>query len=258
MIQFPHISPEIVRIGPLAIRWYGMMYLVGFGASYLLVSRQIKRRGLPLGRDFVESLYTYLILGLLLGARLGYAVFYNLPFYLSHPFDILAVWHGGMSFHGGLIGTVLAGFLFCKRSKIDFWLIADLVVVPAPIGLALGRLGNFINGELYGRVTDAPWAMVFPDGGPLPRHPSQLYEIFMEGLVLFIIMWSLKDRKFSPGALTAIFIMLYGTFRFVLEFFREPDPQLGYIIFNSITMGQLLSASMVAAGLGILFLRRAK
>jgi len=258
MIPFPNISPEIVRIGPLAVRWYGMMYLVGFGASYLLVGRQIKKKGLPFAEDFVESLYTYLILGLLLGARLGYVVFYNPLHYLSHPLDIVAVWHGGMSFHGGLIGTALAGLLFCRQVKADFWATADLIVVPAPIGLALGRFGNFINGELYGRVTDAPWGMVFPGGGPQPRHPSQLYEIFLEGVVLFIVMWAIKDRAFRPGVLASVFLILYGTFRFVVEFFREPDAQLGYVLFNFITMGQVLSASMIVIGLCILFPRKAK
>ncbi|HEX8948441.1 MAG TPA: prolipoprotein diacylglyceryl transferase [Dissulfurispiraceae bacterium] len=256
MISYPQINPEIVRVGPLAVRWYGMMYLAGFAASYLLVKYQIKKKGQALEKDFVESLYSYLILGLLLGARLGYVVFYNLAYYVQHPLEVFAVWHGGMSFHGGLIGSIAAGILFCRSARVDFWLLADFVIATAPIGLGLGRLGNFINGELYGRPSDVPWAMVFPTGGPLPRHPSQLYELFLEGVVLFTVLWMLRSRKMGPGTLTAVFIMLYGLFRFVVEFFREPDPQLGYIIGGIFTMGQALSASMIVAGAVIYYLRK--
>lgn len=255
MIPYPNISPEIVKIGPFAVRWYGMMYLIGFASSYFLVRYQIKKKGLQLGRDFVESLYSYLILGLLLGARLGYVIFYNLSYYVQHPLEIFAIWHGGMSFHGGLIGSVIAGILFCKKLRIDVWQIADIVIVTVPIGLGLGRLGNFINGELYGRVADVPWAMVFPTGGPLPRHPSQLYEFLLEGVVLFSVLWILKDRGFRTGILFSLFIVFYGVFRFFVEFFREPDPQLGFIL-GPFTMGQALSALMMIFGLGILYLRK--
>ncbi len=255
MIPYPNIDPVIVRIGPLAFRWYGVMYLIGFASSYLLVRLQIKKKGLDFGQDFVDSLYSYLILGLLLGARLGYVVFYDLSEYMRHPLEIFALWHGGMSFHGGLIGSIVSGIFFCKKSRADYWQVADLVAVTAPIGLGFGRLGNFINGELYGRVTAVPWAMVFPGGGPLPRHPSQLYEFFLEGVVLFTVLWLLKDRISRSGILTALFLTLYGIFRFVLEFFREPDVQLGYIL-GPFTMGQLLSASMVAAGVLLLFIRK--
>jgi phosphatidylglycerol:prolipoprotein diacylglycerol transferase len=254
MIPYPNISPEIVRIGPFAVRWYGVMYLLGFGASYSLVRYQITKKKMRVGRDFVDSLYSYLILGLLLGARLGYVLFYDLPTYLSHPLEVFAVWHGGMSFHGGFIGSIIAGLLFCRKAQVDFWLMADLVLATAPIGLGLGRLGNFINGELYGRVSNEPWAMVFPSGGPLPRHPSQLYEIFLEGFVLFTVMWLLKERGFKTGVLTSLFIILYGTFRFIVEFFREPDAQLGFIL-GPFTMGQLLSSLMVLAGAALLSLR---
>ncbi len=254
MIAYPHIDPVIVRIGPLAVRWYGMMYLLGFTSSYLLVRHQIRKKDLNFGRDFVDSLYSYLILGLLIGARLGYVVFYDLPEYIGNPLEVFALWHGGMSFHGGLIGSIVAGIFFCKKTKIDFWQVADLVIVTAPIGLGFGRLGNFINGELYGRVTDVPWAMVFPSGGPMPRHPSQLYEFFLEGVILFTVLWILKNKGFRTGVLSSFFLILYGIFRFVVEFFREPDVQLGYI-FGPFTMGQLLSSSMIGAGLVILFLR---
>jgi phosphatidylglycerol:prolipoprotein diacylglycerol transferase len=248
MIPYPKISPEIVRVGPFAIRWYGVMYLLGFAASYLLVKYQIRKKKLQLPEDFLDSLYSYVIIGLLLGARLGYVLFYDLPSYLRHPLEIFAVWHGGMSFHGGLIGCIIAGILFSRKFRIDFWKTADLVIVTAPIGLGLGRLGNFINGELYGRVTDVPWAMVFPGGGPLPRHPSQLYEFFLEGVVLFTLLWKLKDKDLRPGMLTAFFLIFYGLFRFLVEFFRQPDVQLGFII-GPFTMGQLLSSAMILFGL---------
>ena len=230
------------------------MYLIGFASSYLLVQYQLKKSG-NRNRVDIDSLYSYLILGLLAGARLGYTVFYNPAFYLGHPLEVFAVWHGGMSFHGGLIGSVVAGSLFCKKFKVNFWHTADLIIVTAPIGLGLGRLGNFINGELYGRVTDVPWAMVFPSGGPLPRHPSQLYEFFLEGVVLFVVLWILRRKHFKPGILTSLFLVLYGAFRFFAEFFREPDEQLGYVL-SIFTMGQVLSLFMLLAGLIILFLRQ--
>ncbi len=257
MIPYPHISPEIVRVGPIAVRWYGVMYLAGFAASYVLVMHQIKKKGLDLGRDFLDSLYTFIVLGLIIGARLGYVLFYNLSFYVRNPLDIFALWEGGMSFHGGLIGSVLAGIWCCKRSAKDPWQVADLVMATAPIGLGFGRLGNFINGELYGRVADVPWAMVFPAGGPLPRHPSELYEFFLEGVVLFTVLWMAKDRVRTTGVLTSLFIALYGVFRFAVEFFREPDAQLGFVL-GPFTMGQFLSASMAFAGALLLCLRLKK
>ncbi len=257
MIPYPHINPEIVRVGPIAVRWYGVMYLIGFAASYVLVMHQIKKKGLDLGRDFLDSLYTFIVLGLIIGARLGYVLFYNFSFYVRNPLDIFALWEGGMSFHGGLIGSVLAGIWCCKRSAKDPWQVADLVMATAPIGLGFGRLGNFINGELYGRVTDVPWAMVFPAGGPFPRHPSELYEFFLEGVVLFTILWMVKDRVRTTGVLTSLFITLYGVFRFTLEFFREPDPQLGYVV-GPFTMGQVLSATMAFTGVALLCLKLKK
>ncbi len=252
MLQYPNINPVIVRVGPLAVRWYGMMYLIGFASSYFLVKYQLKKSG-NRDRFDVDSLYSYVIIGLLAGARLGYVVFYNLPFYLEHPLELFAVWHGGMSFHGGLIGSVVAGYLFCKKMKLNFWHTADLVIVTAPIGLGLGRLANFINGELYGRVTDVAWAMVFPAGGPAPRHPSQLYEFFLEGVVLFVVLWILRRKNYKPGILTSVFLILYGAFRFFVEFFREPDAQLGYVL-GMFTMGQVLSLSMLLAGLVLAFI----
>lgn len=257
MIPYPNIDPVIIRIGPFAVRWYGVMYLLGFTASFFLVRHQIKKKGLKFAEAFVDSLYSYLILGLLVGARLGYVVFYDLPEYIRNPLEIFALWHGGMSFHGGLMGSIVAGIVFCRRSKVDFWQVSDLVIVTAPIGLGLGRLGNFINGELYGRVANMPWAMVFPGGGPLPRHPSQLYELFLEGVVLFTVLWVLKDRVSRSGVLTSFFLLFYGIFRFALEFVREPDVQLGYIL-GPFTMGQVLSSSMVVIGAVLLYIRKSR
>ncbi|MBF0329276.1 MAG: prolipoprotein diacylglyceryl transferase [Nitrospirae bacterium] len=257
MIPFPNISPEIINIGPFAVRWYGMMYLLGFLASYLLIKAQIKKKGLAFGAEFVESLFSYLILGLILGARLGYVVFYNPTYYVSHPIEIFAVWQGGMSFHGGLIGVIVAGLLFSRKTFSDFWILSDLIVATAPIGIGLGRLGNFINAELYGRITDVPWAVLFPSGGPLPRHPSQLYELFLEGILLFVIMWFLKNKNFSNGVISGLFLIFYGVFRFIVEFFREPDAQVGFIL-GFLTMGQVLCAVMIAAGLVIIRLRMQK
>jgi len=257
MIPFPNIDPVIIKVGLLSVRWYGVMYLIGFASSYLLVGYQISKRKLGMGMKDIESLYSSLILGLVIGGRLGYVLFYNLSDYIRNPIEIFAVWHGGMSFHGGLIGSIIAGVIFCRRHRMDFWRVSDLIIVTVPIGLGLGRLANFINGELYGRVTDVPWGMVFPSGGPLPRHPSQLYESLLEGVTLFTILWFLKDRDLKPGLLTSLFLILYGVFRFFVELFREPDQQLGFIL-GPFTMGQTLSAIMISVGVGILFCRDKK
>jgi phosphatidylglycerol:prolipoprotein diacylglycerol transferase len=243
-----HIDPILIQFGPIRISWYGLMYVFGFIASYLLVRFQLKKKkDFGITQSEVEDLYFYLIIGLFVGARLGYVLFYDFSRYLNHPLEIFAVWHGGMSFHGGLIGVVLVSILFCWKKQKSFWKIADLFVVTAPIGLGLGRIGNFINGELYGRITHVPWAMVFPAGGSVPRHPSQLYESALEGWILFAILWNLKDRKLPPGSLLAIFLVLYGIFRFFLEFFRQPDPQLGFV-WGPLTLGQILCMLMIGGG----------
>ncbi|HEC98479.1 MAG TPA: prolipoprotein diacylglyceryl transferase [Nitrospirae bacterium] len=254
MIPYPAIKPYIIKVGPLQVRWYGVMYLIGFASSYLLVKYQIRKKGIGIDGRTVDDLYFYIILGLILGARLGYVLFYNFSEYLQNPLEIFAVWHGGMSFHGGLIGSIFAGICFCRKRGLDSWLVADLVIATAPIGLGLGRIGNFINCELYGRVTNVPWAMVFPCGGGLPRHPSQLYEAFFEGVVLFIVLWYMKDRIKITGGLTALFLILYGVIRFSLEFFREPDAQLGFIV-AFFTMGQILSFAMVLVGIMVYLYR---
>ena len=202
-------NPIMIDLGLIKISWYGMMYVLGFIGSYLLVRYEMKRKDFGITRIEVENLYFYLIIGLMVGARLGYVLFYDLRMFLSNPLEIFAIWRGGMSFHVGLIGVLIVGVLFSWRNKKSFWKVADLVIVTAPIGLGLGRMGNFINGELYGRVTTLPWGMIFPRGGSLLRHPSQLYESALEGGVLFAILWFLKDKKLPIGGLLALFIFFY-------------------------------------------------
>jgi phosphatidylglycerol:prolipoprotein diacylglycerol transferase len=258
MIPYPNINPDLFRIGPVHVRWYGLMYALGFLASYFLIKHQEKSRPIGLSRTNIQDLMFYLAIGLLAGGRLGYVLFYqymNFSDFVRNPLEIIAVWRGGMSFHGGLIGTVIAGWWFCRRKGLPFWAVGDRVIVTAPIGLGLGRMGNFINGELFGRPSGVPWAMIFPEGGPLPRHPSQLYEAFAEGLVLFIVLWILRRRRLPDGMMVAFFLFFYGAFRFLLEFFREPDAHLGFIL-GPLSMGQLLSACMVGAGLLVALLRK--
>ncbi len=262
MLAYPHINPVILSLGPLQVRWYGLMYVLGFIATYWLVGVQARRHKWKELLANVDNLNLFLILGIILGGRLGYVLIYNFGYYLAHPMEIIATWDGGMSFHGGCIGALLAGYGYCRCKKLDFWKTVDLYIVTAPIGLFFGRLGNFINGELYGRVTDVPWAMIFPDGGPLPRHPSQLYEAMLEGVFLFILLWSLKDKPWRPqnqnwphGSLLALFLCGYGCCRFVVEFFREPDIQMGFIVAH-LSMGQLLCMLMVVIGAGLWFVRK--
>ena len=253
MIAFPEIDPVIFRLGPLAPRWYGLMYLVGFAGGYLTIRRQLRDTAPSISREQVEGLVLWAAVGLIVGARLGEVFFYQWPnwrHYLADPLEIIAVWHGGMSFHGGLIGAVLAGTLFLRRQGMPFWPVSDACFLAVPIGLGAGRLGNFINGELFGRITEMPWGMVFPGGGPLPRHPSQIYELLLEGPLLFWFLWRARLSG-RPGALTARFLLGYAAARFAVEFFREPDPQLGFLV-GFLTMGQLLSLAMAAAGIMIL------
>jgi phosphatidylglycerol:prolipoprotein diacylglycerol transferase len=247
-----HIDPVLIKLGHFHVGWYGLMYVFGFIASYLLVRYQMRKKAFGISRQEVENLYVYLIIGLIIGGRVGYVLFYNLPLYLKAPLEIFAIWHGGISFHGGLLGVLIVGIVFCWKHKKSFWKIADLFIVTAPVGLGLGRIGNFINGELYGRVTSVPWGMIFPKGGLLPRHPSQLYESALEGGILFVILWLLKDKKLPNGGLLAVFLFMYGVFRFFVEFFREPDQQLGFIL-GPLTMGQLLSALMIISGITLFF-----
>jgi len=257
MIPYPSIDPIIVRIGPLALRWYGLMYLLGFGAAYVLVRRQVvEENAAGRGRESVaaefgqlDGMLISLVVGVVLGGRLGYVFFYNFSYFSQHPLEILATWHGGMSFHGGLVGALTAGWLYCRANALPFWKWADRFVVTAPIGLGLGRLGNFINGELFGRPADVPWAMVFPQGGPVPRHPSQLYEAFLEGVLLFALLWPQRHRPWPQGRKVALFFMLYAVCRIGVEFFREPDPQLGFVLSGTATMGQVLSLALLLLGM---------
>ena len=256
MLTYPQIDPVIFHVGPLAVRWYGLMYLLGFGAAYLLIRHLSRLRELSLSKDGVSDLLFYLVLGVIVGGRLGYILFYNLGQYLSHPLEIFAVWQGGMSFHGGLLGVFAATVIFCRRRKLPILLTGDILVTSATIGLGLGRIGNFINAELWGRVTDLPWGMVFPGGGPLPRHPSQLYEATLEGLLLFLILYLLNRRKVAEGVPFFCFFIGYGLFRFLVEFVRQPDAQLGFLWWGA-TMGQLLSLPMMLFGIaGIFYLNR--
>lgn len=247
MLPFPKIDPNIIEIGPFALRWYGLMYLLGFLATYFLISAQRRARDIGLQGKMLQDLIFYLAVGLIVGARFGYVLFYQMPNiaeYLQNPLEIIAIWHGGMSFHGGLLGAILGGALFCRKRRLPFWETGDAVMVTAPVALGLGRLGNFINGELFGRPSSVPWAMVFPTGGPEPRHPSQLYEAALEGALLFFVLWKLKDLQLRPGALVCLFLGGYGTLRFFVEFFRQPDPQLG-LFWGLISMGQILSMGMI-------------
>ena len=252
MIPYPHVPPEIFRIGPFAVRWYGMMYVIGFASSYFLVVHEAKRSAKGVTKAQIDDIYFYLVLGLLIGARLGYVIFYNLPFYIDHPLEIFVLWHGGMSFHGGAVGTFALGYWAMRRRGLPFLTMADLIIPTAPIGIFFGRIGNFINGELYGRPTTVPWAMVFPEGVVVARHPSQLYEALLEGVVLFAILWLYRKRKKHEGDVFAVFLICYGLFRTFCEIFREPDIQVGYIL-GFLTMGQILSLAMLAIGLLLKF-----
>lgn len=259
-MTFPNIDPILLSIGPLHVRWYGLMYVLGFMASYLLVRRQIRLFAYQELEAYFENMNLVLILSVVLGGRLGYVLFYNFSYYLHHPLEIPATWTGGMSFHGACIGVLVGGWLYLRKTKLDYWKVADIYVVTVPIGLGFGRLGNFINGELYGRVTDVPWGMIFPGGGPLARHPSQLYEMFLEGIVLFSILWSQKhwpwqgNPRWPHGSMVFLFLICYGSFRFLVETVREPDPQLGFL-FGLLTMGQLLSSLMIVTGVLLWIIR---
>ncbi len=261
MINYPHIDPIALNIGPLAIHWYGIMYLVGLAVGWFLGSYRIKRNYLPSSlKNFTQTefgdLLLYIAFGLLLGGRLGYMFFYKTSLLYTAPTEFFKIWHGGMSFHGGLIGATLAILIFCKQHKLNFFALADFVAPLAPPAFLFGRIGNFINGELWGKVSDVPWAMVFPHAGPLPRHPTQLYEGLLEGVLLFIILWLFTnnpDKQRPLMSVSGLFLICYGIFRCLIEFFRMPDQHLGYLAFDWLTMGQLLSVPMIVCGI-ILFI----
>ena len=250
-MQFPHIDPVFLRLGPLEFRWYGLMYILSFIAAYFLIRSGVRRKKLPLSQDDVADLLFVLALGVILGGRFGYVLFYNLGYYISQPLKIFAVWEGGMSFHGGFLGVICAAFWYSRKKKIGFLELTDLCIITVPIGLGLGRLGNFINGELYGRVTSVPWGVIFPGGGPLPRHPSQLYEAILEGPLIFAVLWLLRRKERPTGVLFWTFIAMYGAARSFVELFREPDTQIGYL-FGMLSMGQVLSLPMLLIGIAMI------
>jgi len=258
LIVFPQIDPVIFQVGPLAVRWYGLMYLLGFLGSYFVIRHLACWRNLELSSDQLSDLLFYGVIGVILGGRLGYTIFYDFSHYVRHPLKIFAVWEGGMSFHGGLIGVIVCALIFCRRKKLPVLLLGDILTTAAPVGLGLGRLGNFINGELWGRITACPWGIVFPGAGPEPRHPSQLYEAVCEGPLLFLLLYLLHRRKVSEGVVFFSFFLGYGVIRFGLEFFRQPDSHLGFL-WGGATMGQLLSLPMIlfgAVGLAVILKKR--
>jgi phosphatidylglycerol:prolipoprotein diacylglycerol transferase len=257
-IQFPKwITPVFLDLGPIQLRWYGLMYMISFVAGYFLLKRLVKLKKLSLTTDDLYDLLFFLILGVMIGGRIGYVLFYDLGSYLQRPIEILYIWQGGMSFHGGFVGVVLATLFLCWRRGWNFWEISDLVCAGFPIGLGLVRLGNFINGELYGRQTTLPWGVIFPAGGDVARHPSQIYEALLEGLVLFVIVQWLYRKNLYPGTVTWALIGFYGLFRFLVEFVREPDAHIGFDL-GPFTRGQLLTFPMLVVGLAMfaIFARR--
>ncbi|MDG1690542.1 MAG: prolipoprotein diacylglyceryl transferase [Alphaproteobacteria bacterium] len=271
-MPFPNIDPVIFELGPFAIRWYSLAYIIGLMAGWKYIARLNRTPALwskgalpnglttPAKEDDIDDMLLWLTLGVILGGRLGYVLFYNTSYYLANPGDALAVWQGGMSFHGGALGVIISVLIFARKRGIPLLALGDMVAITTPLGLGLGRLANFINSELWGRVSDVPWAVVFPNGGPLPRHPSQLYEAALEGLLLLLVLnilaWKFKALS-KPGLLTGLFLIGYGASRAFVEFFREPDAHLGFL-FDAITMGQILSLPMIGAGIGFVYWALAK
>lgn len=254
MISYPSINPIAFHIGPFSIYWYGLMYLVGFVACWGMLALRIKRS--PFARGFsleqLSDIIFYAAIGVIVGGRLGYMLFYAWPSLIENPLSLFKVWQGGMSFHGGLLGVIIALWMYSYKINKSLVDLTDFVAPVVPIGLAVGRMGNFINGELWGRVTDVPWAMIFPNGGELPRHPSVLYEFLLEGVAMFVILWFFSQKRRPRWAVSGLFLLCYGLFRFCIEFFREPDAQIGFVAFGWLTKGQLLSLPMFILGIGML------
>jgi phosphatidylglycerol:prolipoprotein diacylglycerol transferase len=250
MIAFPDIDPVAFRLGPLAIRWYGLSYIVGIAVGWWLLARRARQQVTEWTAEQVSDLVFYVALGAVLGGRVGYVLFYKFGDYLANPLAIFKVWEGGMSFHGGLLGAILAMLLFARREGKSFFGVSDFLAPVVPVGLFTGRIANFINSELWGAPTDKPWGVVFPhpDAGGIPRHPSQLYEAFLEGLVLFVILWWFSSKPRPPAAVSGLFLAGYGVFRFMVEFVRMPDAHLGYLAFGWLTMGHVLSSPMILIG----------
>jgi phosphatidylglycerol---prolipoprotein diacylglyceryl transferase len=258
-IPYPNIDPVFLHLGPVQLRWYGLMYMLSFIIGFFVLRRYAKYRKLNLSTDDLYDLLFYLILGVMIGGRLGYVLFYDLGSYIREPLSIFAIWQGGMSFHGGLVGMILAAIYITRKKGWNFWEIADLGCAAAPIGLGLGRIGNFINGELFGRPSNLPWAMVFPEGGAMPRHPSQLYEALLEGLLLFFILRWIYRKNYYPGTVFWALLAFYGLFRFLVEFVREPDAQIGFDL-GPFTRGQELTVPMLVLGtvMMIIYARRSR
>ena len=247
------IDPIAFSIGAFQVHWYGLTYLIGFATAWLLAMSRAGKPAWGWKREEVDGLITAAALGVVLGARLGYCLFYDPIYFAQHPLDIFKVWHGGMSFHGGAIGVIIAAVLFCRSTGRKFLEVGDFIAPLAAPGLLAGRLGNFINGELWGRATSAPWGVIFPTGGNVPRHPSQLYEAGLEGLVLFVVLWWYSARQPARGRVSGLFLVAYALARSFAEFFREPDAHLGYLALGWLTMGQILCLPMLLAGLYLLF-----
>ena len=257
MLIHPDFDPVAFSVGPLHVRWYGLMYLLGFLVGWALGRYRARQPQSGWSAEQVDDLVFYVALGVILGGRVGYLVFYGFSGFLHDPLIVFRVWEGGMSFHGGFLGVLLAMVLFSRKYQRPFWVSVDFIAPLVAPGILFGRIGNFINGELWGRVTDLPWGMVFSQTGDhLPRHPSQLYEAALEGIALFIIVWLYSSRPRPMMAVSGVFALSYGLFRLLVEFVRQPDPQLGYLAFGWLTMGQLLSLPLIAVGLVLLILSR--
>lgn len=253
MVHYPQIDPVAVSLGPFDVHWYGVMYLLGFAAAWWLARRQLARPWVTIERTHIDDLIFYGALGVILGGRIGYVLFYNLDRFLEQPAWLFQVWEGGMSFHGGLLGVILAMVWYSWRTGIPAGALMDFVAPLVPLGLGLGRLGNFIGQELWGRPSDVPWAMIFPaDPLALPRHPSQLYQFMLEGLVLFGLLWWYSSRPRPRWSVAALFLLLYGSFRFLVEFVREPDHHIGLEAFGWMTRGQELSLPMIVIGASVM------
>jgi len=252
-IPFPAIDPVAISLGPLAIRWYALAYIVGLLIGWRYCLFLAGRPPHLVGRQDVDDFLVWATLGVVLGGRIGYVLFYKPGYYVFHPAEALYVWHGGMSFHGGALGVTIAILLFTRAREIPLFAFSDIISAAIPIGLFFGRIANFVNGELFGRPTRVPWAMVFPNGGAVPRHPSQLYEALCEGILLFLLLFAAErlGTRQRPGIVTGLFLAGYAVARMSGELFREPDPQLGYLVFGT-TMGQLLSVPLLIAGLAII------
>lgn len=252
MFVYPEIDPIAISIGPLDIRWYGLMYLFGFVSGFMLLNYRAKRPNSGWNTEEVSDLIFYGALGVVIGARVGYVLFYNFGAFIEDPLSLIKVWQGGMSFHGGFLGVLLAMWLYGRKIGKTMFEILDFGAPIVPIGLGAGRIGNFIGGELWGRATDVPWAMVFPHVDSLPRHPSQLYQAALEGVALFLILWLYSSKPRPRYAVSGMFALWYGIFRFGVEFVRQPDAHLGFIAFGWLTMGQILSLPMIFVGLFLL------